>query len=247
MMGVGYSASPLHRMSYVDRTSMSGRPAVRGDSPLTDLLIEKGARGTVYDGLMRFRSPPKADILAWRDRIAFKYRSQLGEDLSWNEDSAFQQSEDAATSADMLLRYVAAVVDQSGSNAVRSLSDSGKPAGEELDKVFAEATRRGFGGRFPQLLLGAHFWFPFQRHMIIEEPDWLGNLERYGSTFRVMDELQAIRAAIADADPSATAWTANRPTTPENNVLAAAWQASDTMARLCTAAIAQRVPLWTTG
>ena len=196
---------------------------------------------------MQFRSTPKTDILAWRDRIATKYRSQLGEDFSWNEDSVFEQSEDAATSADMLLRYVAAVLDQRGQSAVRRLVNTGKPAVKEIDRVFAEAMRRGFGGHFPQLLLGARYWFPFQRHLIIEEPDWLGNLERYGSTFRLMDELQAVRTSISDADTGATAWTANRPTTPENDVLAAAWQASDTVSRLCTHAISQRLPLWTTG
>jgi hypothetical protein len=171
------------------------------------------------------------------------YHSQLGDDLSWNEDSAFEQSEDAATSADMLLRYVTAVLDQRGSSAVRDLVNTGKPAVDKLDRVFAETIWRGSGGHFPQLLLGARYWFPFQRHLIIEEPNWLGNVERYGLTFRLMDEVQAVRTSIAGADTGATAWTANRPTTPESDVLAAAWRASDTVSRLCTAAIAQRLPL----
>lgn len=246
-MGVGWSASPLHRIAYLDTSSMPGRPAVHGDDPLTDLLIANGGMVTVHDGPMRSRSPPNADILAWRDRIALKYRSQLGEDLSWNEDSTFERSEDAATSADMLLRYVAALVDQRGPDAARGLANTGKPATAELDSVFAEATRRGFGGRFPQLLLGAQYWLPFQRHMIIEEPSWMGNVERYGSTFRVMNELEVLRTSIIDADPSVAVRTASRPMTPEGDVLAAAWQASDTMARLCSAAIAQNLPLWTTG
>ena len=250
-MGVGYSASPLHRISYLDTSSMPGRPAVRGDSPLMDLLIRKsGGRSgnvTVFDGPMRLRSPPKADILAWRDRVASKYRSQIGEDFSWDEDSAFEQSEDAATSADVLLRYVAAVLDQRGQSAVRGLVNTRKPAARELDRVFAEAARRGFGGQFPQLLLGAHYWFPFQRHLIIEEPDWMGNVERYGSTFRLMDELLAVQTSMSNADTGATTWTANQFTTPESDVLAAAWQANNTVSRLCTNAISLDLPLWTTG
>ncbi len=245
-MGVGYSASPLRRIGYLD-TSAPGRPAVPGESAIADLLSGmSGARVIVSDGPMRFRSPSKADILAWRDRIAARYRDQLGEDLTWDEDSGFEQSEDAATSADMLLRYVAAMFDQRGPVAAHALAGMAKPSQAELDLVFAEAARRGFAGRFPQLLLGTRYWLPFQRNLIIEEPNWLGDVERYGSARRLADELKEVRAFVADAVPNVTAWTAMRPT-PQNDVLAAAWQASDTIARLCNSAVTQHLPLWTTG
>ena len=221
-MGVGYAASPLHRIGYLDASS------------------------DVHEGPMRSRSPSKADILAWRDGISRKYRDQLGEDLSWDEDSAFERAEDAASGADMLLRYVAAVLDQRGETALRGLAGPARPSSTEVEPVFAEANRRGFGGRFPQLLLRARYWFPFQRHIIIEEPNWQGVVERYGSAPRLADELEEVRAAIASADPSATAWTADRPT-PQGDTLAAAWQVSDTVSRLCAAANARRLPLWTTG
>jgi hypothetical protein len=245
-MGVGYQASPLHRISYQDRSATTPRPAVRGEDPVMDALIEHSGAIIVHEGPMRFRSPAKADILAWRERIARTYRDQLGEDLSWDEDSGFELSEDAATSADMLLRFVAAVLDQQGPAAARALAGRAKPPHSELDLVFAETDRRGFTGQYPQLLLGARYWFPFQRDMIIEEPSWEGAVERYGSLFRLADEVREVRAFIAGTDPSATAWTAQQET-PQDDVLAAAWQASDTVWHLSAAAMAQRVPLWTTG
>ena len=245
-MGVGYSASPLHCISYFD-TSARTRPAVPGENPLWDAF----ARGTgtypkIYEGPPRYLSPSKADILTWRDRIASKYHDQLGEDLTWGEDSGFEQSQDNGTTSDMLLRYVAAVFDQRGPGAASILVGLTKPSYPELDRAFAEAERRGFGGQFPQLLLGARYWLPFERGLMIEEPNWLGDVERYGSAPRLMDELMAVRAFISSADPGATVATAKGQTILDNT-LAAAWQASDTVARLCAAAVAQHLPLWTTG
>ncbi|WP_218279127.1 hypothetical protein, partial [Pseudomonas sp. FW300-N1A5] len=52
---------------------------------------------------------------------------------------------------------------------------------DEVEAAFANAERRGFGERFPQLLLGASFWLPFSRNLMIEEPDWDGAVQRYGS------------------------------------------------------------------
>lgn len=81
---------------------------------------------------------------------------------------------------------------------------------------------------------------------MIEEPDWFGSIVRYGSTPRLADELSAVRTLISDADPTATNWSAKRTEVPDD-VLAAAWQASDTVWRLSGIAIDRRLPLWTTG
>jgi hypothetical protein len=193
----------------------------------------------------RFRSPLETDIVIWRDRIAQKYADQLGEILSWDEASGFQQSEDVATSADLLLRYVAAVVDQRGPDA-RYLAGTRKPSHSEMGPVFDFAEQRGFTSGFPQLLLGAKYWLPFRRHMIIEEPDWNGTVARFGSVFHFVDELKELRTFISSADPGATVWTAERPDPPDD-VLSRAWQASDTISRLCAVATTRRIPLWTTG
>jgi hypothetical protein len=77
-----------------------------------------------------------------------------------------------------------------------------RPNDREIETALAEAERRGFRGRFPQLLLGGRIWLPFSRNLMIEEPDWDGRAERYGSVPRLVDELTAIRAGITDADPS---------------------------------------------
>lgn len=146
----------------------------------------------------------------------------------------------------MLFRFVAAVLDQQGPAAARDLAGRAKPSHAELDLVFDDVERRGFTGQYLQLLLGARYWSPFQRDMIIEEPSWTGAVQRYGSLFRLADEVTEVRAFIAGTDPSATAWTAQQET-PQHDIPAAAWQASGTLSRLCAAAIAQHVPLWTTG
>ena len=242
-MGVGYSASPLHRISYLEPVEDVKAETPPFD-PISSFLLKTGA---VWDGKPQvFRSPTIADVVRWRTRVSDKYRDQLDEVLFWDENSTFETSEDVATSADMLLRYTAAVLDLRGAVGVRLLVGTAKPAYSVLDAVFAGAERRGFGGRFPQLLLGATCWLPFKRHLIIEEPDWRGDVGRYGSLFRLSDELAEVRGFIADADPGATAWVADKGT-PQDDVLAAAWQASDTVSRLCGVAVGQCLPLWTTG
>jgi hypothetical protein len=242
-MGVGYAASPLHRISYLEPIEGAQAQPPPSDTVMAALL----ETGVVWDGRpTEFRSPSITDIIRWRNRLAEKYQSQPGEELLWDEASASEKSEDPATSADMFPRYTAAVLDQHGSVEVRSLVGMTRPPGSVLNAAFSEAERKGFTGGFPQLLLGAKYWFPFRRHLIIEEPNWRGNVERYGSLFQLSDELDEIRTFIADVNPSATVWTADK-IAPRHDILAAAWQASDTVSRLCAIAVAQRLPLWTTG
>jgi hypothetical protein len=186
-----------------------------------------------------------ADILAWRERIASKYRDQLGEELAWDERSTFEVSEDVATSGDVLFRYAAAVLDQRGKSGFSNLLTTGKPPSQEIDAVFAEASRRGFGGRFPQLLLGASVWLPFETNLMIEEPNWNGVLDRYGSGFCLVDEVTSVRAAIAEAYPAVATYDATK-ASPEQTMVAA-WQTSDTILRLAAIAVSRHLPMWTTG
>jgi hypothetical protein len=193
----------------------------------------------------RFSSPAAQDIIIWRDHLAIKYRGLLGEFLSWDETSDFWTCEDAATSADLLLRYVAAVADEGGPQAIHGLVDVDKPALEVIDRALEGVDRRGFTGRFPQLLLVSRFWLPFQRDMIIEEPDWQGKTKRFGSNFQLEEEVRELRALIAGADPRSVEWTRERDVPAR--VLWAAWQASETVARICAAAASHHLPFWTTG
>ena len=248
-MGVGYQASPLCRISDLEMPGDTpGRqPAAPGEDAASDAPGgQPGVSGIIRDAPMSSRSSVKADILEWRDHIARKYRVQLGEDLSWDEDSDFKQSGDAGVGGDLLLRYVAAVTDQRGPDAALALVGARGIPDAEMDAVLGEANRRGFAGRYPQLLLDAQYWLPFKRHLIIEEPDWLGTVARFGSAPRLADELAEVRASIAAADPKAAAWPADS-AAPSDDVLANAWQASEVVARLCDAAVAQHLPLWITG
>ncbi len=178
--------------------------------------------------------------------MSYKYHKQLGGDLVWDEESNFENSEDVATSADMLLRYVAAVLDQQGVQAVRSLAGTAKPTDQVLESVFAEVERRKFRCRFPHLLLGARYWLPYEKHLIMEDQTWRGEIERFASLFQLNTEIKELRGAIAEVAPSATAWPPDKETL-DRDVVAAAWQASDTVSRLCGIAMTERLPLWTTG
>ena len=109
---------------------------------------------------------------------------------------------------------------------------------------FINGRRRGFGGSFPQWSTDAHYWLPFHRNMVIEEENWRGTVERYGSIFHLHDEMVVLRSFIANTNPNASAWPSNR-MPPENDVFIGAWQANASMLRLTRAAMAQRLPMWT--
>jgi hypothetical protein len=198
----------------------------------------------VGEGTVRLRSPTTEEILAWRARLTTKYRDELEEELTWDEGSTFEVSQDVGTSADVMFHYVAAVFDQRGKSELSNLIDVDKLTPRELDAAFTESARRGFGGCFPHLLLGANLWLPFKRQLMIEEPNWDGNVHRYGSVFHLVDEVTTVRAAIADAQPSVIHSPAAE---TSDRVMVSAWQTSNTILRLATIAAAKHLPLWTTG
>ena len=244
-MGVGYQVSPIHRLIRMNTAGLKVRPASPGESPLFDAIRDAtGSPARVSDEPLRTRSPDVRSILVWRRGIEIKYRDQLGENLDWSERSTFADSEDVATSGDVILHFAAAVLDQSGQAGLTSMIRRRRPTSDELEAAFVAAERRGFGGRFPQLLLGASFWLPFSRNMMIEEPDWDGIQQRFGSVPCLLDEIIAVRAAIAEAVPSVKVVTEIDP--PEYS-LAAAWNTSATVLRLVTIASSKHLPLWTTG
>jgi hypothetical protein len=136
------------------------------------------------------------------------------------------------------------VLDQHGKSELSKLVNVGQPPPQQLNAVFAEADRRGFGGRFPHLLLGAELWLPFKSQLMIEEPNWEGKVNRYGSVLRLMDEVTTVRAAIADTQPSVAHASAAE---SSDKVIVAGWQTSNRILRLATIAAAKQLPLWTTG
>ena len=242
-MGIGYSVSPLHLITRLDMSSMTSRPPAKGsDSPIDQIAEMTGAN--VRLGTPGLYSSTVKEILRWRQSLATKYHDQLEENLTWDEETTFDVSEDVATRSDVMFHYIAAILDQRGTSALSQLIDITEPPRHEYDAVFAEADRRGFGGRFPQLLLGANLWLPFKKHLMIEELDWEGNLNRYGSVFRLLDEVITVRAAIAEVQPSFVHASVNE---SSDKAIFGAWHASDITLRLAKKACAKHLPLWTTG
>jgi len=237
-MGVGYQVSALHKISYIEPIEGAAPTKPPPDWLMTMPNAQWDGRPT------RFVSPAVSDIIAWRNGIGAKYRRQLGEALSWDEASGFSVGGDTATSWDLDFRYVAAVLElHDVRSAAKLLKGREHPKPEQYHPVFDAVEKRGFTGRFPQLLLGADYWLPFQRNMIIEEPSWRGDVERFGSTIRLMEEIVHIRHFIRSADPTAL----TVPEDDDQNVLSAAWKAADMVHRLGTLAVRKHLPLWTTG
>lgn len=213
--------------------------------PLLDTIKDtSGREAKTADGPLRTRSPTVDSVVAWRQRLASKYRDQLDEELAWDEGSTYESSDDVATSGDVMLHFAAAVLDQRGQAGLSSMIHQRYPSSDEMEAAFSNAERRGFAGRFPQLLLGARLWLPFSRNLMLEEPDWGGAVERYGSAPRLLDEITEICAGIAEADQSVEQ-TADQDALEYS--LAAAWQTSATVLRLVTIAVERHLPLWTAG
>jgi hypothetical protein len=82
--------------------------------------------------------------------------------------------------------------------------------------------------------------------MIIEELDPRGSRARFGSLSSLAQELADIRDVIARDHRAATVWTSNQATIREDCV-AAAWQGSDVMQRMCSIALAHRLPMLIVG
>jgi hypothetical protein len=240
-MSVGYEASGLHHISFLDEEDLT---AASQEPPAG--LPPFDIQGTRYlKWPLPTRSPTIEEIVTWLDRLAAAYKVQLGERLTWDETSAFTLGEDAAVSCDLMLRYVAARIDEQGPRALRGHASADRPPLDEIERALARVEARGFTCRFPQLSLVGLYWLPFERNMIIEEPDWRGKTERFGSTYRLAEEISDIRAMLREADPKCAEWTALREAPSQS--LWAAWQASETVARIGAAAYERRLPFWTTG
>jgi hypothetical protein len=244
-MGMGYQVSALHRLNYLDTSALQSHPIVRGTNPALDPLVDAIPGLTVASGPLKMRSPTVESIVAWRQRIVSKYHDQLDAELTWDENSDFENSEDLASSQDLLFHYLAAVLDQHGQAGLKEFVAQGAPPRDEIHAAFTEADRRGFGGRFPQLLLGATVWLPFERNLMIEEPDWDGNMDRYGSVFGLLEEVTAVREGIAAADPTEARSAEADP--GSESALVGAWRCSETILRLTTIATEKQLPLLRVG
>jgi hypothetical protein len=94
-------------------------------------------------------------------------------------------------------------------------------------------------------ILAARIWLPFERNLMIEEPNWDGKVDRNGSVFRLVDEINAIRAAVAETDSSVV--QSIETDAALERIHAAAWQTSSVILHLARLAAAKHLPLLTTG
>jgi hypothetical protein len=246
-MGVGYQVSPLHGIVYSD--PVEGAPPEPPPQHILEMManMPPGMPRMQWDGRPRaFRSPVAEDIIAWRAKFSRQHQSELGEDVDWDEQSVFVWAEDVRTSDDTNLRYLAAAIDQLGASEAATIVGLSTLPDGAMAAGFAESDRRGSAVRFPQLLMGARYWLPFRRSVVIASTTWRGELARFGSVDALAAELDEIRSLVAEIDPSVITLPAEA-SAPPRNVLSSAWQAGDTVLRLTTLALTQGLPLWTTG
>ena len=207
------------------------------------LFLQVSALREILSGPGQRPQPPSVrTVVAWRNRLAGKYASQLGEPLQWDEDSTFVEAADADSGALLGLTFVAAVA--SGADAAALPKLSGMPVGPTMaaSPAIGAAYVKGFAGPFPQLVLGASIWLPFSRNLILEEPDPVGEVRRFGSLPALVAQLDALRDRIAAADPKVVPLTADMPVN-DRKVLAAAWQGAALYRKLASIAIDRRLPM----
>jgi hypothetical protein len=196
-MGAGYQVSPLHKVIYVE--PVEGAPVKAAPPHILEVIasMPPDMPKMHWDGRPHvFRSPPAEDIIAWRKDFCRQHQSELGEDVDWDEKSAFEWSEDM-TSGDKYFRYVAAVIDQNGADGLARIAGLQAPPDGAMASAFAATDRRGSAVRFPQLLMGAQYWLPFKRRVVITSTTWRGDTARFGSVDALAVELNEICALIA--------------------------------------------------
>lgn len=247
-MGTSYTTAPLHTITSVDYSAaVLLESSARSSTNYIENLIRQipGMDGPRYDPKsIKHVTPTVAEILAWRERLNDKYLDQFGHPLTWDETAPFSDAEDTSSIGDTMLSYVSATLDQCGEEAAaRALLNAQRPSQADRDAVFAEVWRRQLSNRFPQILLRPHFWLPFERSLIIEEPDWRGVVLRFGSLFRFAEELAEVRRFIVQTDPRVVTVDPEAPL-HDRDVLTGAWVVSECIWRLANTAMRVHLPLW---
>lgn len=106
-----------------------------------------------------------------------------------------------------------------------------------------EAARvRGFSVRFPQPSIAPGFFLPFPANIILEVPDWRGEVSRFGSLPNLARELAEVLALIAAADPSAA--TAGQRDAKHEDRRAGACNAARIKLDLARAGLRENLPFW---
>jgi len=179
--------------------------------------------------------PTLSDITDWLQRINEKYAAQLGQPLNWDESSPYHQEIEIAEAAQDALFYVAGRLAVDGPEALQQIDNIEHPSTVVLQKLRRSVEAMGFQCRFPQLLLRVDYWLPFERDLIIEEPDWSGKQCRFGSLPALRGQLDQVMNALQQQRQS------GQKTAP---VLDQAISCARALTALSTIAWANKLPLW---
>ena len=240
-MSCNYQVCAFSRLMLFDEANLAAAPTMPMPDYLTKIFPGRGRAVRVGSIMDMVSSPAKQEVLAWRSRLDRISRSQLGEALSWDEDSSVVLSEDALGGSELFA--AAAALDQSGSLAASRLRGTSELSRAAMDEFSRQVQLRGFTSSFTQILLDVNSWLPFRRDLIIEEPDWRDRIGRFGSLPTLLDQTRALQEWIAVTEPAA-----KRPPDAGANedlltVLARAWRCADCVISLAGAAVVNHLPL----
>lgn len=247
-MSIGYNVSPLSSLAYDDSFEM--RPSKGAE---TTRVLEKiyGRRLDVREPVtkdgqrVRTDSPSRqmTDVLAWREQFNKKHVGVLGEPVTWDENSDFMKTEDFSNHGDALLRYTSAVFAFGGDEADLTIPSDDYASVLGVLNAVREAPELP---RFKQIVGCEDYWLPTQAHILIEDNNWRGSPQTFGSSYRLLDELRDVAALIAAANPAVTL-IASRCPKRGNTTLEYAWITCQIMLEFCAVAIKQNLPLFING
>ena len=113
----------------------------------------------------------------------------------------------------------------------------------DMDKdLLNKASRRGFSVRFPQATIGPTYYLPFKANLILEVPDWSGEVEKFGSLSNLVEELTEVLVVVGWADSKAA--EAGQKDTYHEDRLASAYNAARIKLALARIGLEKNLPFW---
>ena len=96
--------------------------------------------------------------------------------------------------------------------------------------------------RFPQATIGPTYYLPFKANLILEVPDWSGEVEKFGSLSNLVEELTEVLVVVEWADSKAA--EAGQKDTYHEDRLASAYNAARIKLALARIGLEKNLPFW---